>query len=231
MLEVTSNPLFGLVLSIFMYLLGVKINQRYPHPLTTPLLFATVGIIIFLKLTGISYEEYYKGGSMLNTLIAPSTVALGLPLYKTLHLMKHHFRSIMLGIGIGAVVNVIATAIFARFFGLEKIVALSIFPKSVTTAMAVGISEKMSGIATITLVSVVATGILTSVIGANVLKWFKIEDPVAQGIALGGTGHAIGTGKAMELGKVQGAMSGLSIGITGVVYVVVAPLIANIFLS
>lgn len=228
---VWSNPLFGLALSILAYLLGMLVFRRYPHPLTTPLLLATVLIILFLKLTGISYQDYYVGGSYLNTLIVPSTVALGIPLYKSFHLMKHHARSILLGTFVAVVVNTSFTALVAKWFGMDFFLAVSLFPKSVTTAMAVGITEKMQGITTVTLVVVVATGLLTSVLGPTVLKWLKITDPVAVGLALGGTGHAVGTGTAFKSGQVAGAMAGLAIGVTGVVYVIVSPIIAAIILK
>jgi predicted murein hydrolase (TIGR00659 family) len=226
----TSNPMFGLILSILIYSLGTRLYERFPYPWATPLLVATIAIIVILKVTHISYKDYYDGGQYLNTLIAPSTVALGIPMYKTVHLMKHHARSIVFGIGIATIINTVITALFAKFFGLQHLVALSIFPKSVTTAMALGISSKMHGIATVTLVVVVATGILTSVLGPTVLKVLKIDDPVAKGIAMGATGHAIGTGRAMEMGKVEGAMAGLSIGVTGIMYVIFAPIVASIIL-
>lgn len=231
MTEIFSNPMFGLTVSISAYFFGVVIFRRFPHPLTTPLLLATLFVIAFLLLTGISYDDYYVGGSYLNTLIVPSTVALGIPLYKTFHLMKHHYRSILLGIFIATVVNTIYTALVAKFFGMDYFLAISLFPKSVTTAMAVGITGKMAGITTITLVVVVATGILTSVLGPLVLKWLKIEDPVVIGLALGGTGHAIGTGAAMKYGQVAAAMSGLAIGVTGICYVIVSPIVAGIILN
>ena len=231
MSEFVSNPLFGIALSILAYLEGMIIFRRYPHPLTTPLLLATLFIIIFLKLTGISYVSYYQGGVYLNNLIVPSTVALGIPLYKSFHLMKHHVRSILLGSFLAVVVNTVFTALVAKFFGMDFFLAISLFPKSVTTAMAVGITEKLQGITTITLVVVVATGILTSVIGPTLLKWLKIDDPVAAGLALGGTGHAVGTGTAFRYGAVAGAMGGLAIGVTGILYVFVSPIVAGLILS
>ena len=145
--------------------------------------------------------------------------------------MKHHARSIVSSSAIAALVNCIFTALCAKFFSLSKLASLSIFPKSVTTAMAMGISDKMHGVEQITVVVVVATGILTSVLGGPLLKLFRITDPVAQGIALGGTGHAVGTGTAIELGKTQGAMAALSIGVTGIMYVIFAPIIAKIILG
>ena len=231
MSEFVSNPLFGIALSILAYLVGMLVFRRYPHPLTTPLLLSAIFIIIFLKATGISYQDYYQGGVYLNNLIVPSTVALGIPLYKSFHLMKHHVRSILLSSFLAVVVNTTFTALVAKFFGMDFFLAISLFPKSVTTAMAVGITDKLQGIATITLVVVVATGILTSVIGPTLLKWLKIDDPVAVGLALGGTGHAVGTGTAFRYGAVAGAMGGLAIGVTGILYVFVSPIVASLILS
>ena len=182
MSEFVSNPLFGIALSILAYLVGMLIYRRFPHPLTTPLLLSAIFIIIFLKATGISYQDYYQGGVYLNNLIVPSTVALGIPLYKSFHLMKHHARSILFGSLLAVVVNTSFTAIVAKIFGMDFFLAISLFPKSVTTAMAVGITEKLQGLTTVTLVVVVATGILTSVIGPTLLKWLKIDDPVAVGL-------------------------------------------------
>ncbi|PCS06296.1 membrane protein [Lactococcus plantarum] len=188
-------------------------------------------VIIFLKLTGISYKAYYVGGSYLNTLIIPSTVALGIPLYQAFKLMKFHYKSILSGVIIGAIVNTTLTAILAKLFGMHYFLAISLFSKSVTTAMAIGITSKMGGMATVTLVVVVLTGIISSVIGPVLLDLFGIKDRVAKGVALGGTGHAIGTGAAMQIGQIEGAMAGLSIGVTGIVYVIVSPIIAAIILK
>ena len=220
-----SNPLFGISLSVFAYLIGMMIFRRFPHPITTPLLVATVLIIGFLKLTGISYKAYNIGGTYLSNLIVPSTVVLGIPLYKSFHLMKHHAKSILLSSFLAVVVNTLFTAVLAKLFGMKYFLAISLFPK------AVGIAEKMQGITTITLVVVVATGILTSVLGPTILKCLKVEDPVAIGLALGGTGHAVGTGTAFQYGQVAGAMGGLAIGITGVFYVFISPLVASLILS
>ena len=231
MSEFVSNPLFGLALSILAYLVGMLIYRRFPHPLTTPLLLSAIFIIIFLKVTGISYQDYYQGGVYLNNLIVPSTVALGIPLYKSFHLMKHHARSILFGSLLAVVVNTSFTAIVAKIFGMDFFLAISLFPKSVTTAMAVGITEKLQGLTTVTLVVVVATGILTSVIGPTLLKWLKIDDPVAVGLSLGGTGHAVGTGTAFRYDSVAGAMGGLAIGVTGILYVFVSPIVASLILS
>ena len=129
MSEFVSNPLFGIALSILAYLGGMMIFRRYPHPLTTPLLLSAIFIIIFLKVTGISYQDYYQGGVYLNNLIVPSTVALGIPLYKSFHLMKHHARSIFFGSLLAVVVNTSFTALVAKIFGMDFFLAISLFPK------------------------------------------------------------------------------------------------------
>ena len=229
--EVITSPIFGIMVSILAYLMGMLIFRRFPHPITTPLLLATFFIITFLKISNISYTDYYVGGSYLNMLIVPSTVALGIPLYRSFHLMKHHIRSILSGILIACIVNTTFTALIAKAFGIKYLLAVSLFPKSVTTAMAVGIIDKMGGITTVTLVVVVITGILTSVLGPVFLKLLKIDDPVAIGLSLGGTGHAIGTGTALKYGHVEGAMAGLAIGVTGIVYVIISPIGAQIILK
>ena len=231
MKEVVANPLFGLTLSILAYFIAAQIHRKWTNPATTPLLLAVIMVIVFLKATNISYRDYYVGGSYLNTLIIPSTVALGIPLFQAFKLMRFHARSIIAGVVIGAIVNTTLTALLAKAFGMNFFLAISPFPKSVTTAMAIGITSKMGGMTTITLVVVVATGILTSVIGTVLLDLFGIKDRVAKGVALGGTGHAIGTGAAMQLGQIEGAMAGLSIGVTGIVYVIVSPMIAAIILK
>ena len=231
MKEVVANPLFGLTLSILAYFIAAQIHRKWTNPATTPLLLAVIMVIVFLKATNISYRDYYVGGSYLNTLIIPSTVALGIPLFQAFKLMRFHAPSIIAGVVIGAIVNTTLTALLAKAFGMNFFLAISLFPKSVTTAMAIGITSKMGGMTTITLVVVVATGILTSVIGTVLLDLFGIKDRVAKGVALGGTGHAIGTGAAMQLGQIEGAMAGLSIGVTGIVYVIVSPMIAAIILK
>ena len=231
MKEVVANPLFGLTLSILAYFIAAQIHRKWTNPATTPLLLAVIMVIVFLKATNISYRDYYVGGSYLNTLIIPSTVALGIPLFQAFKLMRFHARSIIAGVVIGAIVNTTLTALLAKACGMNFFLAISLFPNSVTTAMAIGITSKMGGMTTITLVVVVATGILTSVIGTVLLDLFGIKDRVAKGVALGGTGHAIGTGAAMQLGQIEGAMAGLSIGVTGIVYVIVSPMIAAIILK
>lgn len=166
---------------------------------------------------------------MLNTLITPATVAIGIPLYKTLHLLKHHARSILVGIVTGCLISGAMMMFFGNLFQLPKAVVISTAPKNVTTAIAIEISKGFGGLSAITLVMVIFSGVSGSIMSPFILKLFKITDPVAQGIALGSSAHAIGTAKAMEMGEIPGAMSGLSIGVTGTITVIVFPLLLKLF--
>lgn len=227
--ELTSNPLFGLMLSIFVFLAARRLAARFKLPILNPLIVSILVVILILKVTGITYEDYYVGGGMLNMLIAPATVALAIPLYQSFHLLKHHARSISAGIFAGTLVSTLTTASLAVLFHYNQELMASILPKSVTTAIAIEISAKLGGISTVTIIVVIITGIIGAMFGPTVLKWSKVEEPVAKGIALGTSAHAIGTSKAMELGQVEGAMSGLAIGVTGLVTVFVAPIVMQLF--
>lgn len=227
--ELTSNPLFGLILSLVVFLSARRLAAHFNLPILNPLIISIIVVIAFLKVTGIKYEDYYVGGGMLNMLIAPATVALAIPLYQSLHLLKHHARSILAGIIAGTLVSTVSTACLAVLFHYEPALMASVLPKSVTTAIAIEISAKMGGITTVTIIVVIITGIIGAMFGPTVLKWSKVEEPVAKGVAIGTSAHAIGTSKAMEMGQVEGAMSGLAIGVTGIVTVIVAPLIMQLF--
>ena len=228
--ELTSNPLFGLILSLAVFLFARQLAAWVKSPLMNPLIVSIVLIILFLEVSGISYEEYYIGGSILNMLIAPATVALAIPLYQSVHLLKRHWRSILVGVISGTVINTFLTGCLALIFHYDASLTASLMPKSVTTAIAIEISQKMGGIPTVTIIVVIVTGIFGAVFGPSVLKLCKIDEPVAQGIAMGGAAHALGTTRAMEMGQAQGAMSGLAIGTTGVATVIIAPLVYQFFL-
>lgn len=224
LLTLTSNPLFGLILTIAVFLFFKEIERHYPHPLISPLLLSIVAIMLILWLTKIPYEHYFKGGQFIDMMISPATVALAIPLYRSIHLLKKHFKSILIGITIGSVFNIGLTFLFAVMFKLDKTLIASLIPESVTTAIALDISKQIGGISAITVLAVIVTGNLGPLLGPTLMKIGRIDDEVAQGLALGTTAHAIGTGKAMEMGEVQGAMSGLAIVIAGIVTVIVAPL-------
>ncbi|MGX6979946.1 LrgB family protein [Vagococcus elongatus] len=231
--QLTSDPMFGFTLTLAVFLFFRRIEQTRKIKWLNPLAFSIVTIILLLNVFNVSYEDYFVGAKYVDMFIAPATVALAIPLYRSLHLIKKHSLSIMVGIGVGSLLNILMVLGLAFLFKLDKVLAASLVPKSVTTAIAMDLSTQMGGVAAITVLAVIITGVFAPLMAIPFLQLFSITDPIAQGLALGTTSHAIGTSTAMEMGEIQGAMSGLAIGLAGIATVVFAPIsmeLANVFL-
>ncbi len=226
---ISSNLLFALVLSLAAFEVGTFINQKTRMALFNPLLIGIVITIVFLLAFHIDYDTYNNGGKFINMFLGPSTVVLALPLYKQLQLLKKNAKAIISGIVLGSLIGIISIVGLSYLLGLDESVIKSLAPKSVTTPIGISISEQLGGIIPITVLAIVSTGIMGAVIGPFVCKICRIKNEVAVGIAIGTASHAVGTSKALELGEVQGAMSSLSIGIAGIVTVVLAPIVVNLF--
>ncbi len=175
--------------------------------------------------------EYNTGGQFITFLLAPATVVLAVPLYKKIKLFKANAIPIFIGISLGTIGGIISVILMCHLFGISKQLSLSMIPKSITTPIGMAVSKQIGGIPSITVAAIIITGITGAVIGPTIFKIFHINDRVARGIALGCSSHAIGTSKAIELGEVEGAMGSLAIGLTGLITVIVAPMLANIFHS
>ncbi|MDB7018736.1 LrgB family protein, partial [Escherichia coli] len=186
-------------------------------------------IILFLHFSGINYQDYNVGGSFLTMLITPATVALAIPLYKNFHLLKENVFSVLAAIIAGIVANCLVSVGIGYLFSLKKDMVISLLPKSVTTAISVDLSHSMGGVNAVTLAIVVSTGIFGSLIATHIFRIFNIKSPVARGVALGSTSHAIGTAKAIELGKIEGIVSGLAICVNGILTVFILPLLFQPF--
>lgn len=225
----TGSVFFGLLLSIAAYELGMALKKKTGLGILNPLLIAVAAVIAVLALTGIDFETYESGAQYLSYMLTPATVCLAIPLYEKLELLKHDFKAIMAGIVSGVLTSVVCVLAMSAVFALEHEQYVTLLPKSITTAIGVGVSEELGGIVSITAAVIVITGILGNVIGEATLKIFKITDPVAKGIALGSSAHAIGTTKAMELGETEGAMSSLSIAVSGVLTVIAASVFAQFY--
>lgn len=228
--EFTSNPLFWVTLSIGAYLLGVRLQSKWPILLFNPLIFS-IGLIITILVTmNIPYENYDAGGKLISFFITPATVALAIKLEKNFIYLKKYYRAILVGIISGVFIHSLLIFALGLLFKLDEELIASLFPKSITTAMAISVSNSLNGIISLTVAFVVFTGIMGSMIGPSLFKLLKVNDPVAQGVALGSSAHAMGTSTAIELGEVQGAMAGVAIIVTGIVVVLLAPL-AQYFLQ
>lgn len=218
----------GFVLSILAYLVGVWLKQKLGWPILNPLLVAVVLAIAFLLTFKIDYETYNNGAKYISYLLTPATVCLAIPLYKQLALLKRNLTAIVTAIVSGVIAS--AASIFALcfLFGLEHVHYVTILPKSITTAIGMGVSAEAGGIVTITVVCIMITGIFGNIAAETIFRLARIKSPIARGLALGTSAHAIGTAKALELGEIEGAMSSLSIAVAGLITVIVVPLVSGL---
>ena len=226
---VQSSAYFGFFITLFGYWVSTQIAKRMRSTLCNPLLLTIIFIIAFLKLADISYASYDNGAKYINYFLTPSTVCLAVPLYRQLKLLKEYAGAILISIMSGTVACAIMIFGLAKLFLLENSIYASLVPKSITTAIALGMSEELGGLSAVTVMAVFVTGILGAVSANTVFKIFKIEDPVAQGLAMGTAAHAIGTSKALELGEIQAAMSSLAIAVTGILTVIMGPIVAGFY--
>ena len=217
---------FGLFLTLGAYLLGLAINKRFKSPLTNPLLLSLIIIIPVLLLCGIDYDTYYEGAKYISYLLTPATVSLAIPLYRQLDKLKKHMKAILLGIFSGVIASGVTILALSALFSLNHTDYVTLLPKSVTTAIGMSLSTELGGVAAITVTSIVVTGIFGNCLAVFLCRLFRITEPVAKGLAIGTASHALGTSKALEIGEVEGAMSGLSIAVAGLMTVVAAPLFA-----
>lgn len=218
-----DNQYFGIVLSFGAYEIGKWINSKVKSPIANPLLIAILLIIGFLSLTGIDYEYYKKGGDFIAFFIGPATVAMVLDLYANLDTLKKNILPIFVGVGIGTVFSFIFAIFLSKIFQIDESLIPSLIPQSITTAIAISLSAEYQGLVGLTALVVVVRGVGGAVVAPLVMKVFKIKDPVAQGVAIGTSSHAVGTSQARQMGEIQGAMSGLSLAIAGITAVIVMP--------
>lgn len=228
--NIATDPFFGIVLTILVFSIAKKIREKINFALFNPLLTSIIAIIIILKVLKIDYDTYYVGGSILNSLIGPATVALAIPLYKNFELLKKNYVSILAGIVVGNTINIFVILILTRILSYSYEMKISFLPKAITTAIAVELTKSLGGILPVTVVLVILTGISGAIFGPIILKLLKVDDEVSIGVALGSASHAIGTSRAIEYSERAGAISGLSIVITGVYVIIIAPLVVRFLL-
>ncbi len=228
MYNVIETPIFGILLTIIFFNIGVFVQKKTKKPIFNPLLIAIAGIILFLSITKIPYEKYKLGADSINFLLGPVTVSLAIPLYRQFDLLKRYLLEIVVGILCGVIVSLASVLLIGGLTHANIEILNSLIPKSITTPMGLALTKTLNGIDSITVVSIILTGILGAIISPLVFKIGKIDNSIARGIALGTSSHALGTTKAMEMGEVEGAMSSLSIGIAGIITVVIVPIILSI---
>ena len=219
---VFSSPFFGIALSLAAYCIGIMICRRTSLAICNPLLISYLIIIPTLLLAGIPLEWYENGGDLIDMFLSPATAVLALTVYRQRKLVKRHIIAIAAGTVAGCVTSITTVYAMCRLLSLDGIVTASLLPKSITTPMAIAVSQSLGGIGPLTVLAVIFTGILGSILAPLMTRVFRIRDEVVQGIAIGASSHAVGTGKAIEMGEIQGAMSSISLVISGILTVLVS---------
>jgi len=222
MSEVYASPFFGIFLSILTFEIGVWINKKTRSAVANPLLIAVILCILVIKIFRIPLESYYVGGDLITVFLGPATAVLALSIYSQFALLKKYFLPILLGTITGSLVSVSSAYLLCKLFHLDDVLTRSMLTKSVTTPFAIAISKNIGGIPSVAVAAVVMTGILGSVFAPLLIRLFHVKNPVAAGVAIGTSSHAVGTSKAIELGETEGAMSGIAIGMAGIVTVIIS---------
>ena len=227
MTQFMSNSLFfGAAISLISYEAGLLLKRKFKMAIFNPLLIAIIAVIAVLCLLHIDYDTYNQSGQYISYLLTPATVCLAVPLYQ-MELLKKNLKAVIIGIVSGVLASLVSVLILAKLFSLSHEQYVTLLPKSITTAIGMGVSEELGGIVTITVAVIIITGVLGNMIAETVIKLARIEEPIAKGLALGTSAHAIGTAKAMELGEIEGAMSSLAIAVAGLLTVVGASVFAQ----
>lgn len=224
-----NSAYFGVTLSLAAYAVGRWLKKRIKKPFANPLLISIILVIGCLLLLGVEYEVYQQSAQYLSYLLTPATVCLAIPLYQQLELLKKNWKAVIGGIAAGVVSSLVSVLALSALFALTHEQYVSLLPKSITTAIGMGVSEELGGIVTLTAAAIILTGVLGSVIAQWVCRIFRIRERIAVGIAMGTSSHAIGTTRALEIGEVEGAMSSLSIAVAGLMTVAAASLFAGFY--
>ncbi len=221
-----SSMFAGVALSLISYLIGMLLKKKFKLGIFNPLLIAIVVSIIVLLIGKVDYKVYNQGAKYLSWLLTPATVCLAIPLYEQWSLLKKNFKAVLLGLIAGVVTSLGTVYVLSLIMGLSHKDYVTLLPKSITTAIGMGVSEELGGYVTITVAVIVVTGVLGNMAGTLVCKIFRITEPISKGLAFGSASHAIGTAKAIEIGEVEGAMSSLAIAVSGILTVVLASVFA-----
>ena len=224
----TQGAVWGVLLTGGAFALGTVLQRNTKQAWCNPLLLGCLFVILFLQLCRIPYPDYQASAGPVSYLLLPATVSLAVPLYEQWEALRKNAAAILSGIAAGAVVSVGMILVLAWVFQMDRASAISLLPKSVTTAIGVDVSGELGGIPALTTAVIILTGIFGNLTAQGVCKLFRITDPVAKGVGIGTASHAIGTSRALEIGPVEGAMSGLSIAVAGILTALLCPLAVNL---
>lgn len=217
----------GVTLSLLAYAFGMFLKRKTHLSIFNPLLVSIAVTIFVLVIADVDYDTYNKGAVYLSWFLTPATVCLAIPLYEQIELLKKHWKAVLAGIFSGVLTSLLTVFVMSKLMSLSHKEYITMLPKSITTAIGMGVSEELGGYVTITVAVIIVTGVLGNILAEFICKIFRITEPIAKGLAIGSASHAIGTAKAMEMGEIEGAMSSLSIAVAGIITVVGASIFAN----
>lgn len=216
----SGSTYFAILLCVGLYMMGMAIQRRFRYAILNPMLISMGILIVFLVFTGTDYREFEQDVAPLSYLLTPATVSLAIPLYQQLEKLKRNWQAILLGILSGVLASAVSILAMAALFGFSHAEYVSALPKSITTAIGMVMSEELGGYPAITVGLIIVTGMMGNMFGEQLVKLLGLKDPIAKGIAMGTASHAFGTSRALQMGQLEGAMSGLSVAVAGLMTVV-----------
>ena len=225
---IKNSAFFGAMISLIAYEIGLILKKKFKMAIFNPLLISIICVIGVLLIFHIDYDDYNEGGKYISYLLTPATVCLAVPLYEKIDMLKHNWKAIIAGIMSGVITTLLCILAMSVMFGLSHSEYVTLLPKSITTAIGMGVSEELGGYSTLTVAVIIITGLIGNIFAPSVCRLFRLTDPIARGIAIGSSSHAMGTSRAMEMGEIEGAMSSLSIAVSGLLTVVGASVFAQL---
>lgn len=225
---VQNSVFFGVTVSLVSYGVGSLLQRRFRTALCNPLLISIILTILTLLASGIDYDSYYSSAKYLSYFLTPATVCLAVPLYEKLDMLRANRKAVLLGILSGVVTTLLCVLAIALVFRLPHKEYVTLLPKSITTAIGMGVAEELGGYVTLTVAVIIITGLVGNICAPAVCRICGISEPIAKGVAIGTSSHAIGTARALQMGEVEGAMSGLSIAVSGLLTVIGASIFAQL---
>ena len=224
-----NSSYFGFVITIIIYYICVQIKNKTKISLLNPLLTATIIIVAILLMCNIKYDTYNNGAKYISYFLTPTTVCLAIPLFKKIKILKNNIIAILSGVLAGVLANAGVIVLLVKVFGMSNELGSSLLPKSITAPIALGITKELGGLSSITVFAVILSGIIGAVIAPTIFKVLNIKEEISQGLACGTAAHGSGTTTALELGEIQGALSGLAITVTGLITTIVVPIVNSMF--
>lgn len=225
---IVGSVFFGIILTVITFYIGNLLKRKLKHPLANPILISGMAVIGILVFFDIDFDTYNKGAKYIGFLLTPATVCLAIPLYEEIQHLKNNWLAIMSGIISGIISSAATVFVLSLVFKLGHQEYVTLLPKSITAAIGMDISKQLDGVVSITVAIIIITGLIGNIMGEFILEKFNIKHPIAKGVAYGASSHALGTSKAMEIGELEGAISGLSLAVSGILTVFAVSVFANL---